>query len=660
MAIVKMQKMSVIGMIADRQAVLDDLMDLGVVEISNGSAKLGDDNWKKLVTLDGDEVNFKELKKKQAEADFAIEILNKHSGMKQPMFSVREKITKNIEKEKYEKESEYEKITDRIINLDHLLQNTYSDVNEANAHMMGLRPWSEYKPPLELKETENLSIRIGTLPPLVDINIIQNELDEKSLQTELSEINRDKQQTYVELMYFKTDEKEVWEVVRKYGFSLRSTEGYEGTVLENIEKLSLEIDKLTKKQEEISNEIAGEAKYINDLKIYRDLLQIKIDKSRIRSSLVSTERAFQFDGWVPEVAEAEVSSILDKYGCFYEFEEPEEDDDDVPVKFKNKGLFSSAEFITKLYSLPNPHEVDPTSIFTFFYILFFGMMFGDVGYGLIIVIATAILIKKNKVEGAAKKLMNILFYSGLSSVFWGVMFGSYFGDAISVIAKTFFGKTIIIKPLWLDPGKSAMLFLMVSCGLGILHLFVGMGIDAYKKIKSGQVLSAVNDDFAWYLIVLGAVMTLFGKVVNPGIPRVGKWMLIAGLLMAIILPFFINKGIGKAIGLWNIYSGLTGNLSDILSYSRLLGLGLASTSIAQVFNFLASMGGKSVVGVIMFILIFVLGHTLNFAINALGAFVHSCRLQFVEFFGKFYEGGGREFTPFEKNTKYIKVVEEEK
>ena len=660
MAIVKMQKMSVIGMIEDRQAVLDDLMDLGVVEISNGSLKLGDDDWKKLVTSDGDEVNFKELKKKQADANFAIEILNKHADLKQPLFSVREKITNKIEKEKYEEEDKYQKITNKIIDLDLDLQNAYSSVNEANARIMGLTPWSEYKVPLELKETENLAIQIGTLPPLADIDLIQNDLDEQSLQTEITEVNRDKQQTYVELMYFKKDEKEVWETVRKYGFSVSNTEGYKGTACENIERLKLEIEETSKTKELISKEISSEAKYINDLKIYRDLLQIKIDKSRIRGSLLNTERAFQFDGWVPEVAEAELSSVLDKYGCFYEFEEPDEDDDDIPVKFNNKGLFSSAEFITKLYSLPNPHEVDPTSIFTFFYIIFFGMMFGDVGYGLIIVIATAVLLKKNKVEGAAKKLMNILFYSGLSSVFWGVMFGSYFGDAISVIAKTFFGKTIIIKPLWLDPGKSAMVFLMVSCGLGILHLFVGMGIDAYEKIKSGKVLSAINDDFAWYLIVLGAVMALFGKMVNPGVPKVGKWMLIVGLAMAIILPFFINKGVGKAIGLWNIYSGLTGNLSDILSYSRLLGLGLASTSIAQVFNFLASMGGKSVVGVIMFILIFTLGHTLNFAINALGAFVHSCRLQFVEFFGKFYEGGGREFTPFEKNTKYIKVVEEEK
>ena len=137
-------------------------------------------------------------------------------------------------------------------------------------------------------------------------------------------------------------------------------------------------------------------------------------------------------------------------------------------------------------------------------------------------------------------------------------------------------------------------------------------------------------------------------------------MTLIGFAGAIILPIFIEKGVGKALGLWNIYSGVTGNLSDILSYSRLLGLGLASTSIATVINFLATMGGKSVAGIIMFILIELLGHTMNFAINALGAFVHSCRLQFVEFFGKFYEGGGREFEPFKKDTKFVNIVEEGK
>lgn len=660
MAIVKMHKVSVIGMIDERRAILDDLMELGVVEISNGAVKLQDEDWGKLVAPDGDEQGVRESAKKQADVAFAIETLNKHGKIKAPLFSVRQKVSKQTEQEIFDSEASYEEETKKILKLDAELQEAHSERNDANTRIMGLTPWNSYDVPLDVKETDDLFIKLGTMPPLTDIDSITREFEDKDIPVEIAEIARDKQQTYASLMYFKSDEDAVWEIVRHYGFSDNSFEGYKGTVSANIEQLKLEAENAEKRQDEISDQIAAEVGRLDDLKNYFDLLQIKLDKARVRGKLLNTETAFHFDGWVPVAAEEEVSRLLDKYTCFYEYEEPAEDDNDIPVQFKNKGLFSSAEFITRLYSLPNPHEVDPTSIFTFFYILFFGMMFGDVGYGLIIIIATGILLKKKKVEGSAKKLMHILFYSGISSTFWGVMFGSYFGDAIQVITKTFFDKQITIKPLWLDPGKSAMLFLVVSCGLGIIHLFVGMGVDAYKKFKAGKPLEAINDDFAWYLIVLGAVMALFGKTLNPSLSVAGKWMLVVGLAMAVILPFFINKGAGKAIGLWNIYSGLTGNLSDILSYSRLLGLGLASTSIAQVFNFLASMGGKSVVGVVMFVLIFTLGHTLNFAINALGAFVHSCRLQFVEFFGKFYEGGGREFEPFEKNTKYIKVVEEEK
>ena len=187
-----------------------------------------------------------------------------------------------------------------------------------------------------------------------------------------------------------------------------------------------------------------------------------------------------------------------------------------------------------------------------------------------------------------------------------------------------------------------------------------MGIKAYEEIKDGKFLDACKDVFAWYLIVAGIILMLFGARVSSGAPGIGKIMAIVGLVAAIVLPFITNKGITKGLGIWDIYSGLTGNLSDILSYSRLLGLGLASTSIAQVFNFLASMGGKSVVGVVMFLVIGILGHTLNFGINALGAFVHSCRLQYVEFFGRFYEGEGKAFEPLSRDTKYINVIKEAK
>lgn len=187
-----------------------------------------------------------------------------------------------------------------------------------------------------------------------------------------------------------------------------------------------------------------------------------------------------------------------------------------------------------------------------------------------------------------------------------------------------------------------------------------MGIKAYEQIKAGKIMEAINDNFVWYMIVLGAILWLFGAQISDGAITAGKYMFLAGIAGAIIIPIFINKGAEKALGIWNIYGGVTGNLSDILSYSRLLGLGLASASIAQVVNFLATLGGHGIGAVILFVIVEVIGHTFNFAINALGAFVHSCRLQYVEFFGKFFEGGGTEFRPFEKNTKYIRIIEEGK
>ena len=659
MATVKMRKISVIGMKEDKRAILKDLMNLGVVEVSSAAGRMECEEWKALVTRDGDEAGVSENEKKLADAKAVIEILMKHGEVKSPMFSVRKKISAAENAELEYREAEYEKETAEILRLDGELSAAFSDENSAAAQIYALTPWKNYDAPLEIHGTDRIAIKLGVMPPLTDTAAIGAELAGGGFEAELAEIGSDKQQHYISLMYFREDEQGVSDILKAHGFAPANIGELQGTVTDNISEYERQIEDIHKRREGIEAELADAARYLEDIRFYHDMINIRLVNARVRERLLNTDLTFTFSGWTPASAEETVLNTLGRYTCACEFAEPE-DDDDIPVRLANKSFFAPFEFITKLYSLPSAREVDPTSIFTIFYIMFFGIMFGDVGYGLIIILATFILLRKDKVEGMARKLITVLFWSGVSSAFWGVMFGSYFGDAITVVAKTFFDKTILIKPLWLDPGKSAMLFLAFSCGLGVLHLFVGMGIDAYEKLRKGELLAAVNDDVIWYFIVAGAVMLLFGGRLNPGVPEVGKWMLAAGLALAIILPIFISKGAGKALGLWNIYSGLTGQLSDILSYSRLLGLGLASTSIAQVFNFLAAMGGKSVVGVLMFVLIFVVGHTLNFAINALGAFVHSCRLQFVEFFGKFYEGGGREFEPFERQTKYVKIIEEEK
>lgn len=659
MAVVKMKKLSVIGMDEDKKSLITALRKLGAVEITGGAEKLADKEWQALVTRDSDDELGSEFDREITRADDALEVLKTHCKLKAPMFAAREAVTEAEYQQMLQSVEKYGAEISELMDLDRAVTETYAEGNQANALIASLTPWVTYDVPLDLTETEKTVIRTAVFPPATDMTALRGELKDADCAIAIDEIHDDKLQRYVALTILKDDEEEALRICKNYGYTAMPFNGLSGLATEIIEEQQKSLTESKEKREGLLAEIQSKADYEKDIKYYHDIMVIKRDESGVRSSLLLTETAFTFDGWVQESETDEVCKLLDGYTCWYELSEPAEDDD-VPVKLHNNKFVTPLEFVTKMYSLPNFREIDPTGIFAIFYIIFFGIMFGDVGYGLIIVIATAIVLKKNKPEGSMYKLMRTLFYSGISSVFWGVMFGSVFGDLIQVTASTFFDKEITINPLWLDPAKEPMIFLVFSCGLGIVHLFVGMGIKGYQEIKDGQVLDAIKDVLAWYLIVLGLVMLIFGGMVAPVLTTVGMYMAIAGVAMALILPIFTATGAGKALGIWDLYSGVTGNLSDILSYSRLLGLGLASTSIAQVFNFLATMGGKSVVGVIMFLIITLLGHTLNFSINALGAFVHSCRLQYVEFFGKFYEGGGREFEPLGNNTKYINIIKEEK
>ncbi|MBQ0017824.1 MAG: V-type ATP synthase subunit I [Clostridiales bacterium] len=660
MAIVKMNKLSVIGMISEKEDLIKTLMDLGVVEISSNAGKLQDEEWAKLVEKDGDEERVSLMEKELSRVDNALGVLQKHGGLKAPLFTSRRPMTRKEFNSLSRKEKTYAKQTQELLDLNDKFNAATVDINQATAQISALEPWLTYDVPLEIVSTDELRVRLAEFPPVVDLEALSDALEEAGCTSLVNEVSRDKLMCYASIAYFKADEEKALEILKESGFTVPGIVDTKGTPAECTEKYKTMLVDLAAKKEDILSQIKERTSYKEDLEFYHDLLTIRRDEYKIRGNMMNTEKTFTFDGWFPVATLDLVRKALKKFTCVYEYSEPSEDDE-IPVILNDRRFFEPMQFITGLYSLPNAREVDPTAIFTMFYIVFFGMMFADVGYGLILFAATLFAIKHYKLyEGATYQLMRVLNYCGISSAVFGVLFGSYFGDLITVVGKQFFDADIVIKPLWLNPTESSMTLLIVSCALGVLHLFVGMGIKAYEQIKAGDVLGAVNDNFVWYVIVLGLVLWLFGAKVVPWGPVAGKWMTIVGFAAAIIIPIFMNKGVGKAIGLWNIYSGVTGNLSDILSYSRLLGLGLASASIAQVVNFLASLVGHGGAGIILFILVELLGHALNFAINALGSFVHSARLQYVEFFGRFFEGGGEAFKPFGKDTKYVRIIEEGK
>ena len=350
-----------------------------------------------------------------------------------------------------------------------------------------------------------------------------------------------------------------------------------------------------------------------------------------------------------------VEKSLEEKECCFVSRDPEEGET-VPVLMHNSSMAYPFEAITEMYSLPDYRGVDPTKYFALFYAMFFGIMLSDAGYGIVMAVACFIILKKFSLEGMTYKMIKMFFLCGLSTVFWGALFGGWFGDFFQVAAKVIFNKEITIEPIWFNPIEDPTRMLIWSLVFGVIHLFLGMGIHAAMLIKRGRWKDAVFDVFSWYMVILGGVMWLAGGSISAALVKPGMYITLAGATILILTGGRNKKGIGKITGgLSSLYS-ITSYVSDILSYSRLLALGLATGVIASVVNTMGSLAGGGIWGTIVLLIVFVAGHSFNMAINALGAFVHSSRLQYIEFFGKFYEDGGEEFEPLKKNTKYVRLM----
>ena len=439
---------------------------------------------------------------------------------------------------------------------------------------------------------------------------------------------------------------------------------------ERVKELRERIKKAEGEIDSAKQEIMSYAEKREELLFTADYYTMRADKYQVLGELWQTRHVFYLTGYVDaSEAEALKAAMEQKYDALVELETPSPDEE-LPVKLKNGFFGAPVEGVLEGYSLPGKWEVDPSKVMCVFYYVLFGMMLSDAAYGFLISLACGIVLLKFKnIEEGLRKTMRMFFFCGISTMFWGVMFGSYFGDAIPVIARTFFGAEVNVPPLWFAPLDDPMRLMLFSFLLGIIHLFAGLGMQIYQYCRRGKYLDALYDSGFWYMLVGGLIIALVGSDMFKDM--MGLDLPIPSIVITIALVFAAigavgiiatsgreSRGFKRLLkGLYGLY-GVSSWLSDILSYSRLLALGLATGVIAQVFNMLGTMAGGGVIGAILFILVFVIGHVLNLLINLLGAYVHTNRLQYVEFFGKFYEGGGEKFTPFAANTKHFKITEE--
>lgn len=629
MAIVKMLRMEVVAPKSGVKNLIAELTGLSCVEISKPKA-----------TAEGFTDSVPEIEgllERQETVNAAINVLSKRFPVKKPLLSPKPEIAEaELLGEDYTKAYE---AAQRVRTLTAKARELDAETVADDAQKTALSQWAGTEIPLSYEGTAHVLAERVTFPTGVNLDGVRADMDAKALPAELISAGESKELICAWLFSLKGEQDAVWQTLKSYGamraLNLGGDAGKTSTAL--MSQIDVRKREREKALEQIDKELEVCAGQREALERYADALEILITRERVRGESVESRSCVVFTGWTPAEKKDKVEAALERAGCAYELCEPAEGDD-VPTAFKSNKFSQPFATLTEMYGMPNYGSlVDPNPVMAPFFLLFFGMMMADVGYGLLVAIIAFVAMKKMKPRGTIKDLLHIIFWGGVSMTIWGVFYGSYFGDVVTQISKNFIGSDFMIPAVLMDPMTQPLNVLILSFGLGLVHIMVGMGVSAYRQILKGKWFDAVCDTGFWYLVFIGLILMVLGV-------KVGTWLAIAGVAGMLIFGGRHGKGLGKVTGGLSQLYGVTGYLSDILSYSRLLALGLSSAIVASVFNILGTLV-PGVAGIIVFIPVFLFGHVFNLAINILGAFVHSLRLQYIEFFGKFYEDGGRPFKP---------------
>lgn len=548
-----------------------------------------------------------------------------------------------------------------------------AEILRLEAQIRMLEPWSRLDVSMRTTGTASTAAFIGSFPAEYTEEALKAEIARGAPEIDgvaVEVLSAGTQQTCAFLLCHASNGAKLEAFLRSIGFTYPADRSKKPPQA-RMQDLNARIEKLRAEIDGAEAEIRTYAALRGAMQYTIDYFSMRIEKYDVLGRLWQSPHVFVITGYIPaESAPALEKELTEKFGAYVELETPAEDED-VPVKLKNNAFAAPVEGVLESYSMPGRKEIDPSTLMAVFYYFLFGMMLSDAGYGLLMVIGCGIALAKFKnMEESLRKFLKMFLYCGISTVFWGAMFGSFFGDAVTVIGKTFFNVDIAIPALWFTPLNEPMRLLLFSFLIGVIHLFAGLGAQFYQLARQGLWKDAIFDVVFWYMLVGGGIlyllsMQMFADMVSLGFTlpaAVGTAGAIAAGIGAVGIVLTAGRESRSPFkrllkGLYGLY-GVSSYLSDILSYSRLLALGLATGVIASVFNQMGAMLGNSPAGVAVFVFAFLVGHTLNLGINVLGAYVHTNRLQFVEFFGKFFEGGSRKFNPFSAKTKYFKITEE--
>jgi len=670
MAVLKMKQIEIIALQKDAKHIVELLQRRGVVQITKRIEDPADASVEDSLTQISTQSSVMQFDKNLQVVNSAITALDTYVPVKRSPLSGlygRDELPLSDFAERSFHVEDSLRTAMEILSISKAIDADQSSILHTRTLIEALLPWEALDIPQMFSKTAHCEAFIGSLPSSHTEETVREALAQTSVYSDVSipdlyieVVSSSAEMSCIVILSHRSSSDSVRSALREIAFTYPT----DPTKHPPIVRLTRYRDHIFAAQNHVRTSISELAKFREkdkELAFLSDYLLMRKDKYEVLGELHFSKKTFILNGFIPERDVSSLEKALThKFDISFTTYDPA-DSTDVPVLLKNNSFVYPVEDITEAYSLPSKDDVDPNPFMAFFYYLFFGMMLSDAGYGLLICIGSLFVLFKCKPEGSMKQNMQKFFYCGLSTLFWGAMYGSWFGNIVNVVSINFFHSNYSLRALWFDPVNNPLKLMIFSLILGFFHILTGMILKFWVMWKHGDKKDALYDIGLWWVVFLG----LGGVIVNMAfhfsfpLTKIGLYLAAAGAVGLVLTQGRASKSIpGKILGGVASLYGITGYFSDVLSYSRLMALGLVTGIIGNVVNTIGSINGGGVGGAIMLTLVFIFGHSINIGINLLGAYVHGNRLQYVEFFSKFYEGGGKPFRPFGVHTKHFKIKEE--
>ena len=635
MAIVKMKKFKLFALEKDRKSLLKELQKFSYVHFVKTKE---DDESLKEIELNQDMTIIKEKSQKvKWMLNYFSKLFPKETKKEIDESSIKETLFVLVEQQasKYDFSNDYE----NLANISGEMDSNKEEIANLEIYRKELSKWLNIKESLgNLKAFRTAKFFLGTVAKK-NFEPLKDKLRNFE-HTYIEEISDESSQINIMLLTSNTEEKELKNELKTYSFTETNFD-FDTSFTDEYEKTKNREEELKKANEKLKEKVEKLLKLIPKLLIQKEYLDNALMRETVVSNFKATDTVNVIEGYIPLDMEEEFKKIVNKNSNksnYLEITEVDKDDEEVPILLKNSGITGLFASITQMYALPKYNEIDPTAILSIFYWIFFGMMVADFAYGLILFILSGLALMIGKFDENKRKFLKFFFALSFSTMIWGLLYGSAFGDLIKLPTQV------------LDSSKDFMSIFILSIIFGAIHLVIALGIKAYILIKNGHFMDVIYDVFLWYLTLTSLIILLLAG--RFGLSEFTKNIFIAcaviGMLGIVVFGARDAKTLVGRIGggLYSLY-GITSYIGDFVSYLRLMALGLAGGFIASAINIIVKMlVSKGILGIILGIVVFTLGQSFNIFLSFLSSYVHTSRLTYVEFFSKFYEGGGKAFKKF--------------